>query len=100
MSGKHTALTYSTYTVGHAVTLKWLPIERISDEWETYSTDLQHVHSTTCRNIEMASHRADFVSYTVRHAVTLKWLPIVFFPNLATLLAMTSKICWNQLKNL
>jgi hypothetical protein len=26
MSGKLTALTYSTYTVRHAVTLKWLPI--------------------------------------------------------------------------
>jgi hypothetical protein len=26
MSGKITALTYSTYTVRHAVTLTWLPI--------------------------------------------------------------------------
>jgi hypothetical protein len=26
MSGKLTALTYSTYTVRHAVTFKWLPI--------------------------------------------------------------------------
>jgi hypothetical protein len=63
MSGKLTVLTYSTYTVRRAVTLKWLPIERFSYmyEWDTYGTDLQHEHGTTCSNIEMASHRAVFV---------------------------------------
>jgi hypothetical protein len=31
-------------------------LERISYKWETCSTDIQHVHGTTCRNIEVASH--------------------------------------------
>jgi hypothetical protein len=63
MSGKHTALTYSTYTVRHAVTLKWLPIERFSYEWETYSTDFSTARTQyDMMYIEMASHRAaDFV---------------------------------------
>ena len=56
MSGKHTVLIYSTYTVRHAVTLKWLLIERFPYEREMYGTDLQHVHGTACRNIEMAAH--------------------------------------------
>ena len=56
MSGKHTVLTYSTYTVWHAVTLKWLPIKMVIvwvgniRYWLTV-----HVHSTICHNIEMAS---------------------------------------------
>ena len=29
MSGKHTVLAYSTYTVRHAVTMKWLPIRMV-----------------------------------------------------------------------
>jgi hypothetical protein len=31
-------------------------IEQISYDWETYSTDLHHVHSMTCCNFEMDSH--------------------------------------------
>jgi hypothetical protein len=31
-------------------------MEQFAYEWKTYSTDLQHVHGTTCRNIEMDSH--------------------------------------------
>ena len=87
MSRKHTVLAYSMYTVRHAATLKWLPIEWLSHEWETYGTDLQHVHGATCRNTEIASHKNGYrmsgkhtvlaySTYTVRHAVTLKWLPI------------------------
>jgi type IV secretory pathway component VirB8 len=45
--------------------IHWYVLERISYEWESYSTDLQHVHSTTCRNIEMASH-----CFRVSHPIT------------------------------
>jgi hypothetical protein len=47
------------HVINHVIMISLLTdLERISNsyEWETYGTDLQHVHGTACSNIEMASH--------------------------------------------
>jgi hypothetical protein len=61
-----------------ALPLSYDSRERVSYELETYGTDLQHVHGTTCRNIEMASHcfRAP---HTVRSPIFMVQYKILSF---------------------
>jgi hypothetical protein len=52
-----------------ALHILWI-LERISYEWETYGTDLQHAHGTTYRNAShnclRASHPITMYSYGCR----------------------------------
>ena len=81
-----TVYLFNTVKVSvHCTCQRWSRFswEWLSYEWETYGTDLQYVHGTTCRNTEIASHKngyrmsgkhtvLTYSTYTVRHAVTLK----------------------------
>jgi hypothetical protein len=70
-------------------------IVRISYEWETYNTDLQHVHSTTCSDIEIGSMRGVAVRALASHHYDPGSIPgfgVTCELNLLLILSLASKV--------